>query len=250
MCGKPLVVSDITFKHFTIKEIAFDIGEDRYFQAINLFTVKPSDFMVELYESGVDYRKVDPYDIFLSFFRETLVMEDGRVVLDDESLPVFNSGNKMSKLLELLTGIEDFMFFTDGKECFLYSRSSRKKIDGGVYNIVRQYYTKMHFFSQSERYNPGNDTTIKFLVKQEKRRRELEARKTKRSQLDKYISALVWSSGFTHDQILNMYVYQFYDGIERVGRIQEYNHLCSGYFCGNVAQKDFKSAVEKVFWAG
>lgn len=250
MCGKPLVVEGVTFKHFTVREIVDKIGEDEYSSAVNMFIAKPSDLMVELYDSGLDYREVKMYDVFMAFFIDSITRKDNKVVLDEDGLPKWNADSVSSRRMGILTGIPDFMFTTDGESCFLTSKSTGLVIDESTYNLAKHYYMKMHFVSSEEKYNPGNKETIKFLVREEKRRREREARRERKSQFAKGISALVWSSGFTHNQILDLHLYQYFDGIERVGRIQEYNNLCSGYFSGNIAQKDFKSAVEKVYWAG
>ena len=39
-------------------------GEENYISTINIFTLKPSDMMVQLYDDGIDYQKIDKYTLF------------------------------------------------------------------------------------------------------------------------------------------------------------------------------------------
>ena len=247
--GEPLVVNGITFRHPKIDDI-IEIGEDFYMSAVNLFMVKMSDLMVELYECGVDYRKANPYEVFISLSTDTLVMKDGKLIADKNGMPIWNKDSLTSKKLGWLTGIDDFRFYIDEDENgVLYSPSTNAVIDESVYKIVRSYYSRMHTIKSDEKYNPGNDQTLKFLVRQEKRRRELNAKKkTHKSELASRISAYVCLTGNTFDDVRKLYVYQFFDGLERSNKLLEYKNISMGYFSGNIKHSDYKSAIEKVDW--
>ena len=245
--GAPLEVNGITFRHPKVADI-IDIGEEFYLSAVNLFIVKMSNLMVELYECDLDYRKVNPYDIFISLCSDTLLRKDGQLVPDKRGLPKWDENSETSKKLGWLTGIDDFRISTDGKVFFLYSPSTNKVIDEAVYKLVRRYYSILHCVSFDEKYNPGNDQTLKFLVKQEKRQRQLEAKRNHKDDLANKVSCLVWSTGITFDEAKNLYVYQFFEGLSRISKIREYEHICTGYYSGNIKNSDFSRAVEKVDW--
>lgn len=247
LLGKPLIVDGITFRHPRMSEV-IEVGEDFYLSAVNMFMVKLSDLMVELYECGIDYRTAKPYDVFIALCGDTLLRQNDKIVKTKSGLPVWNEDSMSSKRLGWLTGIPDFQFFTDGESVFLYSFSTKKAITESTYKIVRRYYSQMHFRSEAEKFNPGNDTTLKFLVRQEKRQRELEKRRGHKSAFAPKISSLVWSSGRTFEEVENLYVYQFFDGLNRISRIKEYDNVCNGYYTGNIRQADFKKIVEKVDW--
>ena len=246
--GEPLIIDGITFRHPKIDDV-IDVGEDFYMSAVNLFIVRMSDLMVELYDCGIDYRNAKPFEVFLSLTTDTLLMEDGKFVADRQGMPIWNKDSSTSKKLGWLTGIEDFRFHIDSEgKCSLYSPSSGFTIDESVYKVVRLYYSKMHTVSSDEKYNPGNDQTLKFLVRQEKRKRELNARKPHRSELASRISSYVCLTGCTFDDVRNLYVYQFFDGLARVNKLMEYKNISMGYFCGNIKHSDYQRAIEKVDW--
>ena len=65
LLGKDYVVNDaITIKQPTIGDI-LEIGEEQYFQTVFTLTCIPSDMKYRLYKMGLDYEKVEDYELFL-----------------------------------------------------------------------------------------------------------------------------------------------------------------------------------------
>lgn len=249
--GDSLSVKGIEFRHPKIKDIV-ENGENFYMSTINLFTLIPSDFMVELYECGKDFRKTKPFEIFILICMETAKTdENGKIILDKHNEIVWKESSSISKKIGFLTGIYDFRLSIRDENLVLYSPSSGLIIDEGIYNIARYFYCKIHFIDTKDKYNPANDATIKFLVKQEKRNREL--RKKRRNNQDSgfssKVSALVWSSGISYENVREMYVYQFYDGLSRIRRIKDYDNICHGFYSGNIKQQYFQKIIEDIDWA-
>ena len=240
LLGKPLVLGNLTVRHPKISDV-IELGESFVFSAINIFTLKPSDLMVELYDSGIDYRNTKPYDVFILLCGETLDRgDDGEIR--------WNRDSQVSKQLGWLTGIEDFMLSSDGENLFLTSPSTGAKIDIGVYTQIRKYFMDMNNRSEKETYNPGNDTTMKFLIEQERKKRKREARRGHKSYLAPQISSLVWASGRTFEDVYNLYLYQFFDGILRINKIKSYDNVCFGYYAGNIDSSSFNKVKESLNW--
>ena len=240
LLGKPLVLGNLTVRHPKISDV-IELGESFVFSAINIFTLKPSDLMVELYDSGIDYRNTKPYDVFILLCGETLDRgDDGEIR--------WNRDSQVSKQLGWLTGIEDFMLSSDGENLFLTSPSTGAKIDIGVYTQIRKYFMEMHGRSEKEEYNPGNETTMKFLIEQERKKRKREARRGHKSYLAPQISSLVWASGRTFEDVYNLYLYQFFDGILRINKIKSYDNVCFGYYAGNIDSSSFNKVKESLNW--
>ena len=240
LLGKPLVLGNLTVRHPKISDV-IELGESFVFSAINIFTLKPSDLMVELYDSGIDYRNVKPYDVFILLCGETLDRgDDGEIR--------WNRDSQVSKQLGWLTGIEDFMLSSDGENLFLISPSTGAKIDIGVYTQIRKYFMDMNGRSEKEEYNPGNETTMKFLIEQERKKRKREARRGHKSYLAPQISSLVWASGRTFEDVYNLYLYQFFDGILRINKIKSYDNVCFGYYAGNIDSSSFNKVKESLNW--
>lgn len=240
LLGKPLVLGNLTVRHPKISDV-IELGESFVFSAINIFTLKPSDLMVELYDSGIDYRNAKPYDVFILLCGETLDRgDDGEIR--------WNRDSQVSKQLGWLTGIEDFMLSSDGENLFLASPSTGAKIDIGVYTQIRKYFMDMNNRSEKETYNPGNDTTMKFLIEQERKKRKREERRGHKSYLAPQISSLVWASGRSFEDVYNLYLYQFFDGLLRINKIKSYDNVCFGYYAGNIETSSFNKIKESLNW--
>lgn len=240
LLGKPLVLGNLTVRHPKISDV-IELGESFVFSAINIFTLKPSDLMVELYDSGIDYRNTKPYDVFILLCGETLDRgDDGEIR--------WNRDSQVSKQLGWLTGIEDFMLSSDGENLFLASPSTGAKIDIGVYTQIRKYFMDMNNRSEKETYNPGNDTTMKFLIEQERKKRKREERRGHKSYLAPQISSLVWASGRSFEDVYNLYLYQFFDGLLRINKIKSYDNVCFGYYAGNIETSSFNKIKESLNW--
>ena len=240
LLGKPLVLGNLTVRHPKISDV-IELGESFVFSAINIFTLKPSDLMVELYDSGIDYRNTKPYDVFILLCGETLDRgDDGEIR--------WNRDSQVSKQLGWLTGIEDFMLSSDGENLFLTSPSTGAKIDVGVYTQIRKYFMDMNNRSEKETYNPGNDTTMKFLIEQERKKRKREEKRGHKSYLAPQISSLVWASGRSFEDVYNLYLYQFFDGLLRINKIKSYDNLCFGYYAGNIETSSFNKIKESLNW--
>lgn len=240
LLGKPLVLGNLTVKHPKISDV-IEFGENFVFSAINIFTLKPSDLMVELYDSGIDYRTAKPYDVFVMLCGETLSRnEDGNVS--------WNSESQVSRQIGWLTDVYDFMLSSDGKDLFLVSPSTGMKIDIGIYTQIRNYFMDMNNRSEKDEYNPGNDTTMKFLIEQERKKRKREARRKHKSLLAPQISSLVWASGRSFEDVCNLYLYQFFDGLIRINKIKSYDNVCFGYYAGNIETSSFNKIKESLNW--
>ena len=240
LLGKPLVLGNLTVRHPKISDV-IELGESFVFSAINIFTLKPSDLMVELYDSGIDYRNTKPYDVFILLCGETLDRgDDGEIR--------WNRDSQVSKQLGWLTGIEDFMLSSDGENLFLTSPSTGAKIDIGVYTQIRKYFMDMNNRSEKETYNPGNDTTMKFLIEQERKKRKREEKRGHKSYLAPQISSLVWASGRSFEDVYNLYLYQFFDGLLRINKIKSYDNVCFGYYSGNIETSSFNKVKESLNW--
>ncbi len=240
LLGKPLVLGSLTVRHPKISDV-IELGESFVFSAINIFTLKPSDLMVELYDSGIDYRNAKPYDVFIMLCGETLSRDaDGSISWNEDS--------QVSRQIGWLTGVPDFMLSSDGKNFFLISATTKAKIDIGVYTQIRKYFMDMNNKSEKDEYNPGNDTTMKFLVEQERKKRKREAKRGHKSFLAPQISSLVWASGRSFDDICNLYMYQFFDGLLRINKIKSYDNVCFGYYSGNIETSSFNKIKESLNW--
>lgn len=238
--GEPLKIGELTIKHPKIKEI-LSVGEEFYLSAINIFVLRPSDLMVQLYDIGMDYTKVTPYELFILICGDT-------VIIKNDKTTIFNENSEVSKKIGWLTGIYDFCISSDENGICLYSNSSNIKIDKGVYTLIRKYLMQINFREEKDKYNPANDTTKKFLIEQERKKQKRDAKHHRKSAMSSEISSLVWASNKTFDDIGNLFVYQFYDGLSRINKIKNYDNLCLSFYTGNMKSSDFKRLNSEENW--
>jgi hypothetical protein len=239
--GAPLSIGGFVVRHPTVRDI-LEYGEERYIAATNLFLIKPSDMMVELHDSGLDYTQVSQYEVFCLLCREIIGAE------------IENKGSEVQSRLAWLTGIDDFGVYMDKStdDIFLFSPKTGATIDATVYIQIRRYLMQISFLSDKEKYNPGNEETKNAIIEQERARRKRMARRKFKSALDSQISCLVWgnTSGYKYDDVLDMPIYQFYDGLFRLNKMKVYQNIMNGFYSGNITHKELKKMGDDVDWMG
>lgn len=239
LLGKPLLINGITVRNPKMSDV-FDVGEDKYMSIINIFTLKPSDMMVELYDIGINYTKTTPFELFILLCGETVKKNRiGELEWEED--------NEISRKIGWLTGIYDFHIYSE-EPFFLKSDSTGLVIDESIYGSIRKFLMYIHRKKEKEKYNPGNDSTFKFLIEEERRKIKRLRRKERESFFEPIVSCLVWIGNKSYEEVCNMFVSQCFDGIERIGREKEYDNICFGYYSGNMKQKDFKAIIEDVNW--
>lgn len=101
---------------------------------------------------------------------------------------------------------------------------------------------------QEDEYKPGNERARKFIEKQ-KKNKEMVAKLKKKDEtinLHSIISAVAWrTNGF--NQLLNLTIYQLYDGFYRLGLIDNYHYTFTGIYTGNIDGSKIK--LPDINWA-
>jgi len=216
--------------HPTLREI-IDFGEDRYFNAINLFTLKPYDLMVQLDDMGIDYIELSNYDLFILLW-QSQQYQDG--------------------LNWLMNDIFDFKLYKDNVNnmYLLYDENKDVKIDIVTYALISEFIKKINMVSDKTQFNPANKGARKFIIDNERRKQKRNQKKKEQyeSQLSNLISALVWgnTSGINYNNVLDLYAYQFFNGISRLQKVKEYNNLMNGYYTGTIDLKN--TSQEEINW--
>lgn len=240
--GGSFSIGGISFIHPTIRNV-LEYGEENFVSAINLFLLKPSDLMVQLDDMDINYEELEQYDIFSLLCGEI------------QSSKSNGEQSKAQKKLGWLTSIYDFDVHVDEGtgEIYLKSESSNLVIDKASYFPIRRYFLKMTFRSDKEKYAPANETTRKAIIDQERKRQKRSAKKKHgASALESQISSLVWgnTSGYKYEDVLDLPMYQFYDGIFRLNKIKIYNNNMFGYYSGNMSSENIKKNEDDIDWMG
>jgi hypothetical protein len=223
--GSPFIINEkLTIKHPTLNEIV-EIGEEEYFKFIGLFCCRPYDYMVELDEQGVIWEDKTNYDIFLMVY----------------------DYNQYSKIFNWFLNGEYYFQHAKNKEneeFILYDPVNDIIIDKLIYEQISSFLKRINFRSDTREFNPANSEARAIILDQKRKElRRIQMRQGRNeSQLSTLISFLVWnnSNGMKFDDIFQLRIYQFHDGIRRLIKTDNYRNIMMGYYTGNISGKDIK----------
>lgn len=102
-----------------------------------------------------------------------------------------------------------------------------------IQNIIKiaTYYT----YNKDDEYNPANEQA-KRLIEMLRKNKSKKPKKVQKQNLHSLISALAWKSNGI-DKVLDLNIYQLYDGIQRSESIEHYNFVMTGIYAGTVDGK-------------
>lgn len=228
----------------TIDEIS-EFGEERYFQSIHTICASGADLKWQLWDKGIDYTKIDDYDLFVKFTSISLCnrakeikkyanTEDVTIPFDLEE----NDYNPLQLTLKTSSGnpldLSDFDEYVDSsiEDNVLYNKLDDITIDRFVFRNIVDAVRKIHFLKRNNEI-PGNKTTKMILI--EDAREEALSNKDKpfESIIVPMVSSLSVKSGQCgSDTIWNMNIYQLLENIRRVFKMQDADTLMKAAYSG------------------
>lgn len=201
-----------------ISEIC-DIGEKQYYSDISAITSTPSQYKVQLFDMGIDYRAISDYELFLMLYR---------CVSEDVSKLLFNGLN-----------ICDFEVATkDDDSIFLYGQKNNIIIDELGYILISEYLRKIHFFEKIVE-KAGTEKSMKYLIERDRRRLNRAKNNDFKSLLKPLVSAMVNCEHFkyNHLTVFDMHIYAFNDSVRQIQKIKNYDNLMFGLYSGSIDAK-------------
>ncbi len=206
-------------------------GETDYWYLLHLLTRKPYDIAVELDDMGIDYQKVDEYDLFYTVANK---------------IPVELSCILLGRLD--LTKYEQRKNQENG-QLILYNRENGTVIDRVLYYQMLQYLRYIHFISNKIEYDVGNGMAKKFFLdrmrrKKKKRLKDLElGREKQESQLYIMSSYLINNQNFkyNYDTIKKIKLSQLYESFYRILHDYNISNINTGIYSGVIDRTKLKS---------
>ena len=214
--GEDFVISKhIVLHQATLNEIC-EYGERDYYSMIYNFTATPQSLKVQLWDIGIDYTEITPYQLFYQLLYRVYPQEKTSIVFGDLDFSRFQ-----------------VMQRKDDESILLYQEIDGESviIDEYTYNIIVDYLCKSHFIERDFKI-PMTKSAKMILI--EDAREEMEANKNKEyhSTLKNLVSAMINSEGFkyNHSQVWDMKINAFMDSVKRIGKIKNAQLLLqSGY---------------------
>lgn len=210
----------ITIYNPSVLEVK-DFGEDIYFGIVNLFTRRPYDIAVELYDKNIDYQSISDWDLFYSTV---------------SNIPVEFSCILFGKFdFSNLIPCEDK---EHGMKCLIDKYDPQICIDEAVYQQIVTYLRYIHFISEKVEYDVGNSMAKKFLIDRMRRKRDkIKSGKIKKqSELSSMIKYCVNNSNFKYDYstVMNLKLNLLYESYYFMVHNGERNNVISGIYHGTI----------------
>jgi hypothetical protein len=214
--GEDFIVSKhITIHQPTLAEIC-EYGEQDYYSMIYQLTATPQSLKVQLWDMGIDYTNVTPFELFYSLLYRLYTKEKTSILFGDLDFTKFEIIQKK-----------------DDGEIFLCQTKEFDEIviDTFTYHIITDYLRQVHLIPKDEKL-PANETTKMILIEDD--RDEILKNQTREyhSQLKNLISSMVNCEGFkyNHSQVWDMKINAFMDSVRRISKIKNAELLLqSGY---------------------
>ena len=233
--GEDFVVSDhIVIHQPTLSEIC-DYGERNYYNMIYQLTSTPQSMKSQLWDIGIDYTEITPYQLFYNFLYKIYPQEQTSILFGDLDLTNFQvMQRKDDKSVALCQYIDNDLVI----------------IDEFTYNVIVDYLRAVHNIEKDERM-PANESTKMILIEDDRDAIEINQRKEYHSQLKNLISSMINCEGFkyNHSQVWDMKINAFMDSVKRITKIKNANLLLqSGYSGFGINLKDVDK--KQLNWLG
>ena len=214
------------------------ISLDDYMALLMSLSREPYEFKFELEDQGLDYRKVNTFDLFLSLNAEYL----GGSLKDKETI---EKRIKFAKMLGLVFANDLQLVTSDG--VFRDKDNKEVELSPKTINEVKQIIYKMAFFQKPKERKPGNLAAKKFMKRLAKKKRRQAKKSNSLYDIYSIMSSLIWlGSGESYETITKRTLYQIYEGYLTIQKIKNYDNTMFGYFSGSIAKKDLDFA--KLNW--
>ena len=179
--------------HIPSVEEIYAFGEQKYYSIIQSLTATPYDLMVELDDIGIDFEKINDYQLFLMMFSSIAANEDNtNILFGDLDMKCFQEAEHR-----------------ETKEHVLLDVKHDIVIDRLVSLEICEAIRKMHFW-QKPVGRPGNDEAKKYLIERTRIKKQRRAKLPYQSLLDNMIIKLVNTEEFpyNYESVLPLSIYK------------------------------------------
>jgi hypothetical protein len=186
-----------------------------------MFTAMPIDLMVILDDAGIDFTKINEYELFLLLF-EGIKSQDTHLIFGDLDLSGFHiAENKQNGLVVLL----------DEKTGIIIDRA----IHGQISSVLR----KIHHLEKDRR-KPANPEAKEFLLKRARDKMRRKKNRVEDSQLESLIIAMVNTEQYKYDfeSTKNLSIYQFNESVRQIINKVDYDNRMYGVYAGTINAKE------------
>lgn len=195
--------------------------EDEYYGTVFAITAMPVDMMVQLDDIGIDFTKINEYELFLLLFEGIKNAPYINLVFEDLDLKNFQ------------------MAVDKSGEIFLVDPNTGVRIDKIAHYHIANALRRIHNLEKKLQ-KPANEAARKYMIERARIKQKRAKSRSKDSDLEELIIAMVNTSEFKYDydSVLNMSIYQFNASVNQIIRKINYDNLMIGCYAGTVNVKE------------
>ena len=216
--GDPYVINErLIVKQPTIGEIV-EYGEKKYYSVVHTLCCIPSDMKSQLDDMGLDYEKVEDFQLFM-MLAPTLPPESTSILFGDidfTRLKIYQN--------------------PQNDQIVLADREIGLVIDMLIYERIVNYLRSVHGLKKKVE-KAANKRTKRFLIEEDRRNIQMNKNKPYKSFLTPLISSVKVRMGYTKEYVRNMGIYELTDDLARLQIINNADALLRGMYSGMIDVK-------------
>lgn len=194
-------------------------NEEEYYDLVSLLTAMPIDCMVQLDDVGIDFTKINEYELFFMLF-PSLQKSNTSLVFGELDLTKF----RVEK-----NPLND--------EYVLHDYENDIVIDRDIYTQIANVLRKIHNLEKNNK-KPADEGTRQYLI--ERARKKMKRKRQYQSQLELLIIALVNTEQckYNFDGIKELSIYQFNECVRQIIKKIDYDNRMYGVYTGTINAKE------------
>lgn len=196
-------------------------NEDAYYSIVRILTAQPIDFMVQLDDVGIDFTKINEWDLFLLLF-PSILEQDTRLIFDGLDLTQFR-----------------LMMDEKSKQTVLVNMIDGTRIDRRILGQIAAVLRRIHNLDLNRR-KPANEEAKQYMLERARVKAKRRRNRKNASELESLIVAMVNTEQFKYDftSVLSLSIYQFNESVRQVIKKVDYDNRMYGVYAGTVNPKE------------
>lgn len=202
----------------TMKELRGESDDDelKNFNLVTLFVSTPTDYMVELYEQGIDFQIFKDDYLFFATIIERYSGFDYGLIFEGK-------------------GVCHWDVRVDGDDVYVFDAENEIIITKEIYEEMAEVLRKMYYRERNHR-EFCNQRALKMAVKIAKKEYDKAMRDKSSSEFDSMILFLVNDTNFKYDfdSVLNLTIYDFLSSFRQIQRSNYVDKITLGGYSGGI----------------
>lgn len=197
-------------------------NEDKYYEVVYSIIATPYDLMVQLDDNGIDFTKINAFELFCLLFGHLREL-DTSMVFGDLDLKKFNIAVNNQNGNYVLRDEENDI-----------------TIDRAIHGQICACLRKILNIPKTEK-QPGNEEGRIYMLQKARKKANRKRKKAQsESQIEDMIIALVNTPEFPYDyeSVKDISIYQFYASLKQIIHKVKFDKTMIGVYAGTVAFKD------------